>query len=286
MSIQNGQLANAANLNTAFASKKESNTLEGIQALSNPAVASGPPISNLQGDVNTLKQNRVSDAQNIETHEIRLDILDGLKPIVSTVDPTATDDAIDGYLVGTVWHNKTLDKFFILTVNTAGAAVWTKYVDRNGIETLTNKTIQGAGIESPLRLDAKQGTEAALKTYATTASSGQFVYATDAKKMFQIIDAALAPIGGGGSVSVITKIANYTAVSEDNVILCDGTLTITLPLAASVTNHEITIKNIGTGVVTVDGNGTETIDGDLIQLLEIQYHSITLVSNGTSWFVI
>lgn len=75
--------------------------------------------------------------------------------------------------------------------------------------TITNATIQTSSIEdsslitssieTPSRLDVKQDTEANLETYAVTASDGQIVFATDTKKMFQIIDGALQPIGGGGS---------------------------------------------------------------------------------------
>lgn len=62
-----------------------------------------------------------------------------------------------------------------------------------------NGTITNASIETPSRLDVKQDTEDNLETYATTASDGQIVFATDTKKMFQIIDGALQPIGGGGA---------------------------------------------------------------------------------------
>lgn len=75
--------------------------------------------------------------------------------------------------------------------------------------TITNATIQTSSIEdsslitssiqTPSRLDVKQDTESNLETYATTASDGQIVFATDTKKMFQVVDNALQSIGGGGS---------------------------------------------------------------------------------------
>lgn len=64
--------------------------------------------------------------------------------------------------------------------------------------TLTNKTIIGANIQTPTRLDVKQDTESNLTTYATTASNGQIVFATDTKAMYQVVDTELTPIGGGG----------------------------------------------------------------------------------------
>lgn len=64
-------------------------------------------------------------------------------------------------------------------------------------QTLTNKTIQGASIEDPTRLDVKKDTLANLETYALTADNGQFVFATDTKQMLQIVDNALVPVGSG-----------------------------------------------------------------------------------------
>jgi len=60
-------------------------------------------------------------------------------------------------------------------------------------------TFTSGSVITPTQLDVKQDTEANLVTYASTASDGQIVFATDSQKMFQIIDNELQPIGGGGS---------------------------------------------------------------------------------------
>ncbi len=71
-------------------------------------------------------------------------------------------------------------------------------------QTLTNKTIQGASIETPTRLDVKQDTEDNLETYAATASNGQLCFATDTKVMYQVLDSALVPLGAGSGGSYDT----------------------------------------------------------------------------------
>jgi len=38
--------------------------------------------------------------------------------------------------------------------------------------------------------------------------------------------------------------------------------------------------------VTIDGNGTETIDGSLTYTLEIQYKYVTVQSDGANWVII
>ena len=91
--------------------------------------------------------------------------------------------------------------------------------------------------------------------------------------------------GGSGitrsinSVNVNTTAGN-TALT-DYVYLCTGTINLTLPSATGNANS-YTIKNNGTGVVTVVG----TIDGGTNAVLSVQYTSITVVSDGTSWSVI
>lgn len=75
-------------------------------------------------------------------------------------------------------------------------------------QTVTNKTLTapvinngsatGVSIVTPSRLDAKKDTKANLITYASTAANGQFAFATDEKKMYQVVDGLLAAVGGGG----------------------------------------------------------------------------------------
>jgi len=92
--------------------------------------------------------------------------------------------------------------------------------------------------------------------------------------------------GGGGNPSVTTKTGNYTATTDDDTIRCNGTLTITLPTAIGNDGKTFDIKNIGTGTVTIDGDGSQTIDGELSVSNSIQYDTITVRSNGSNWDII
>lgn len=64
-------------------------------------------------------------------------------------------------------------------------------------QTITNKTITGASLQTPTRSDVKQDTFANLTTYASTASNGQLCFATDTKLMYQVVDSALVSVGSG-----------------------------------------------------------------------------------------
>lgn len=88
----------------------------------------------------------------------------------------------------------------------------------------------------------------------------------------------------GWSPTITAKSAAYTAVKND-VVLCTGTFTVTLTAAATVaTGGIIVVKNVSTGVITVDGNGAETIDGNATIEL-VQWDSIALITDGTSWYI-
>jgi hypothetical protein len=79
---------------------------------------------------------------------------------------------------------------------------------------------------------------------------------------------------------------------DDFLIKADasgGGFTITLIAAASFTDRFLVIKKIAgnpANVVTVDGNGAETIDGAATQLLILANSSLTLYSDGTQWWII
>ena len=76
----------------------------------------------------------------------------------------------------------------------------------------------------------------------------------------------------------------YTIVATDYLLDCSGTFTITLPTAVGFTGEYI-IKNSGTGLITLDGDGTETVDSNLSIALN-QYVTITVRSTGTNWIIV
>lgn len=76
---------------------------------------------------------------------------------------------------------------------------------------------------------------------------------------------------------------------EDNaaaVILANGVITITLPLAADNKGRAFYIKNIGVGVVTITPQAGDAIDGGG-QSLPDQYDVMLVVSDGTTnWWIL
>ena len=96
---------------------------------------------------------------------------------------------------------------------------------------------------------------------------------------------AMATLGVALS-SYVTKTANYTVLTSDKGKLIDatsGTWTLTLPAAATAGDaFNVSLKNSGTGVVTVDPNLSETIDGGGTLAVNAG-ESLVLYCNGSSW---
>jgi len=87
-------------------------------------------------------------------------------------------------------------------------------------------------------------------------------------------------------LSVSTATAALSIYGIDYIYLVSGTTTITLPTAVgSVSKY--TIKNSGTGVVSIATTSSQTIDGSASPItINLQYVSLDLISNGTNWEII
>jgi uncharacterized protein (TIGR02145 family) len=91
----------------------------------------------------------------------------------------------------------------------------------------------------------------------------------------------------GYKVNTITSAT--TLNGTHNVLLCNnGPYTITLPAANLNTGRVYKIKNIDPqgDIITIDANGSETIEGELTYALQPYKHSITIISDGANWHVI
>lgn len=83
----------------------------------------------------------------------------------------------------------------------------------------------------------------------------------------------------------------YTVSTSDTVVFVDSTsnnVTVTLPAASGMTGYRFYIKRIdgSAHTVTIARSGSDTIDGQTSLSLDVQYMTVTVVSNGTAWFII
>jgi hypothetical protein len=111
---------------------------------------------------------------------------------------------------------------------------------------------------------------------------------------------AEAAAGGGGySVTVDTTTISTTnpttlnspSDNEEVYIISNGTTDVTVELVAAATcgsGFKYTFKVLGTGVITLDPNGTEYIDFAAQTTFDIgaQYDSVSLQTDGSNWYLV
>lgn len=90
--------------------------------------------------------------------------------------------------------------------------------------------------------------------------------------------------------SVITASSALTLTTDMKFVKADATsaaFTITLPSASSVAGKEFVLKKVDTtaNLVTIDGAGSETIDGLTTRTLFTQNDVIHIVSDGANWVI-
>ena len=91
---------------------------------------------------------------------------------------------------------------------------------------------------------------------------------------------------GSLELNIVNKTADYTAASETIINCTANTFTVTLPTAVGIDGRYYTIKNSGTGVITVATTSSQTIDGAATKSLPTQYDKVTVVSDGANWIII
>jgi len=95
-----------------------------------------------------------------------------------------------------------------------------------------------------------------------------------------------------GRLFPVTRVDSaYTLSVDDSTVLVDasgGAVTVTLKSALDCEQKRITIKKIDSSgnAVTVDADGSETIDGAATKSLAAQYNYIELVAEGGAWWIV
>ncbi len=203
--------------------------------------------------------------------------------------PVATDDIAQGWKIGSWWIMTTgtaaLLGIYRCFDNTEGAAKWHKMVDVLLNEGGASDPSGGATPDPVVDNQVTRFDQTAGKIQGSTVFIDDAGNITGSKNHDDIvfIAAGSKPFSSSG---VTAQTSNYTATLGDDIILCDGTFSVTLPTAIGNKDKEFVIKNIGTGVITVDGNGSETIDGSATVVMAIQYLAHKIVSDNANWWIL
>lgn len=156
--------------------------------------------------------------------------------------------------------------------------------------TLTVQSYTGSAVTT---ISAGTGKYLYVKTNTTTAGTwGAITYGTgtSAADAAALAGYGLSALGGATLNTAFTSTDKTALFTLDNtyraklVNATSGTWTLTLQAAATATStFFFLIRNSGTGIITLDPNGTETIDGQATKDLR-SGESAIIICNGTSWY--
>ena len=103
--------------------------------------------------------------------------------------------------------------------------------------------------------------------------------------------------GGGGSAPTVTSaspssaytISTTSGIEEIFILTPTTDISVNLPAASTASSgYKYQIKNLSTNTITIDPNGSEYIDhsGQTTYAMDVQYQNITLITDGSNWFII
>lgn len=141
------------------------------------------------------------------------------------------------------------------------------------------------------------GVEANFLYYKSGAQGHRWYINTNAddgvSDYMELTNAGLT-VNGGLALPVDSYSASPVNVQTNQyAIVCDCTseaITVNLPAAADAdaTRKVFVIKKVDSSAnaVTIDANGTETIDGSETYTLSNQWDTVTVLSDGTQWLIV
>ena len=217
-------------------------------------------------------------------------VVDGISTLTGAVTASAGLTATTGGLTATAGDITATAGNIVATVGTLSIASTSTLT---GLATLTG------------------GATTATGNYTTTSSGGFVASGTGAMSTNSgnisstsgnlVISAGTSTLGGKVTMSAAQKVAvsavktsAYTAsLTADYVIQVDtlttGAFSVSLPAGHAAGDTFIikdVVGNCGTANCTIDPNGAETIDDAATFVMTVDYQAITVVSDGTNWFIV
>ncbi len=101
-------------------------------------------------------------------------------------------------------------------------------------------------------------------------------------------DGSVVILTPADTVSLINTDSPYT-VTREKLVLCDatsGAITVNLPAASSGVITTVKKTDSSGNAITIDGSGSETIDGTTTKVITTQYASLTMSPQGGAYHIV
>jgi hypothetical protein len=124
--------------------------------------------------------------------------------------------------------------------------------------------------------------------HVTTGALGTASFVNNMIDDFTVLKVSVDDNGHLYDPVIQSKTANYTVVGTDDVVICTAnTFTITLLTAVGRAGKRFTVKNTGSGVITMATTSSQTIDTASAALTQLfQNDSLTFESDGANWVIV
>jgi hypothetical protein len=153
------------------------------------------------------------------------------------------------------------------------------YTNPNSVGTLHNILDNGSGAMTVVSISGNGASLTSLN--GTNIASGTVANARLPSAI------SVTTLQGAYISPMLTKATSYTLGASDSVVYMTATgQTMTLPSAATTTGREYTIKMVASGSCTVATTSSQNIDASTTYSLSAQWKYVTVVSNGTQWYVV
>ena len=209
-----------------------------------------------------------------------------------------------------------LDSPLFTTLVSLANNIWLRFIDYSGtgfLNTLKGNQDNSVDVGVQLNVGSIEAEEDAGRItrfdmpVSSSSPDGTIMSATDKIDGNNVLEVGAYSDGAGGidgrfvknygaNIQNVTRVttATYSILASDNIIhstySATGAVTITLPTAQLVSGRIITIKDAGglagTNNITIATEGAEKIDGLDTLVINNNYNSVTLYSDGTNWFAI
>lgn len=265
----------------SLSTQLEDRVAELVQTAEDKEVENEQGKSVLNDDITNIR-TAITDLVNEQSKK-----LDALQKQLLESDQ-ASDSATDSKIAGLDLKIIEVDKKVVLNKDETDASLLEKDANLTKLRTELVSMIASKGGGNQNRQILVSGVDPLTRYTDINFKAGAGTTITYANNdTTKKVEVTITATGSGLGItrSIISISAPTTAGSTsgiDYVYLVSGTITITLPTAVGNTNL-YTVKNVGTGVVTIATTSAQTIDSSSTIVMPVQYTSVDLISDTANW---